>query len=213
MNNKFSIGKDHLPKAGLTISTKSGIESETLITYFSLGKYTDISPESYDKKILYLGCLGKGEFYNDYMNSTLEVGDFLWIEKNTLCGMKTDDGLVYTEIIQGKDLNMNKALKAGEVTNLRDLVPYEKESIVNMDVASNDKMKFIVMSFDEGTGLSPHKAPGDALVFALEGRAVIGYEGKEYEITAGENFRFEKNSLHSVTAKGKFKMALLLVLE
>lgn len=50
-------------------------------------------------------------------------------------------------------------------------------------------------------------------VFALEGKAVIGYEGKDYTISEGECFRFEKNGLHSVTSDGKFKMALLLVLE
>lgn len=74
-------------------------------------------------------------------------------------------------------------------------------------------MKYVLMSFDEGTGLTPHRAPGNAIVFALEGKAVIGYEGKDYTISEGECFRFEKNGLHSVTADGKFKMALLLVLE
>jgi len=92
-------------------------------------------------------------------------------------------------------------------------VPYEKGSIVNLDIASNDSMKYVVMAFDEGTGLSPHRAPGDALVFALEGKAVIGYEGQDFPIEAGQTFRFDKNGLHSVTADGKFKMALLLVLK
>ena len=32
-------------------------------------------------------------------------------------------------------------------------------------------------------------------------------------ISAGENFRFDKNGLHSVTADERFKMGLLLVLE
>ena len=45
------------------------------------------------------------------------------------------------------------------------------------------------------------------------GNATIGYEGTDYELKAGKCFRFEKNGLHSVTANGKFKMALLLVLE
>ncbi len=60
-------------------------------------------------------------------------------------------------------------------------------------------------SFDAGTGLTPHRALGNAIVFALE--------GKDYPISAGECFHFEKNGLHSVTADGQFKMALLLVLE
>ena len=108
---------------------------------------------------------------------------------------------------------MNKAVKAGEVFDLKDLVPYQDGKIVNMDVAHNEKMKFVVMSFDEGTGLDEHAAPGDALIFALDGKAVIVYEGKDYPIEAGQNFHFAKGGMHSVKADGKFKMALLLTLE
>lgn len=42
---------------------------------------------------------------------------------------------------------------------------------------------------------------------------VIGYEGKDHPIKAGENFCFAKEGLHSVKATKKFKMALLLTLE
>ena len=108
---------------------------------------------------------------------------------------------------------MNDAIKAGEVFKLAELVPYQDGKIVNMDVVHNDKMKFVVMSFDEGTGLLEHAAPGEALLFVLDGEGVIGYEGKEYPIKAGENFHFAKGGMHSVKANGKFKMALLLTLE
>ena len=36
---------------------------------------------------------------------------------------------------------------------------------------------------------------------------------KNYELNAGESFRRDKNSLHGVTAQGRFKMSLLLMLE
>ena len=108
---------------------------------------------------------------------------------------------------------MNDLVKAKEVLNLKELISYEEGSIANLDIVHNDTMKFVLMAFDEGTGLTPHRAPGNAIVFALEGKATIGYEGIDYEISAGECFRFEKNGLHSVTANGRFKMALLLVLE
>lgn len=108
---------------------------------------------------------------------------------------------------------MNKAVNPGEVFKLADLIPYQEGKIVNMDVVHNEKMKFVVMAFDEGTGLSEHAAPGEALIFALDGEAVIGYEGKEHPIKAGENFHFAKGGLHSVKAVKKFKMALLLTLE
>ena len=108
---------------------------------------------------------------------------------------------------------MNEKIKAGEVFKLKDLVPYGEGKIVNMDVVHNDKMKFVVMAFDEGTGLSEHAAPGEAIVFALDGEGVIEYEGQEHLIKAGENFHFAKAALHSVKATKKFKMALLLALD
>ena len=108
---------------------------------------------------------------------------------------------------------MNSALKNGEVFRLAELVPYQQGRIVNMDIISEPALKFAVMAFDDGTGLSEHSAPGEALIFALNGEAVIGYEGTEHRIRAGENFKFAKNGRHYVKAQGKFKMALLLILE
>lgn len=108
---------------------------------------------------------------------------------------------------------MNQVLKAGEVFALKELVPYQEGKIVNMDLISDPKLKFVIMSFDEGTGLSEHAAPGEALIFALDGEAVIGYEGKKHRIHAGENFRFDKMGKHSVTADHRFKMALLLQID
>ena len=120
---------------------------------------------------------------------------------------------IYTEVEFRKESTMNEILKAGEVFQLAELLPYQEGKIVNMDLVSNDKMKFVIMSFDAGTGLSEHAAPGEALVFALDGEAGIGYEGKEYTIHAGETFKFDKFGKHSVSATKQFKMALLLVLE
>ena len=107
---------------------------------------------------------------------------------------------------------MNEAIKVGEVFKLAELLPYQEGKIINMDVVHNEKMKFVIMSFDEGTGLSEHAAPGEALIFGLEGEGIIGYEGKEHTIKAGENFKFEAGGKHYVKAVSPFKMALLLTL-
>lgn len=212
----FSIKKEHPPILGLTISAKSEITSkENSVTYFSLGAGTDISPETYPNDQIYVVNGGTGFFVVTEKKKKVfaEEGDFILVKGGTLCGTSSEEGVVYTELIPGKEMKMNQIVKAGEVMKLKELVPYQKDSIVNADIASNDTMKFVVMAFDEGTGLTPHAAPGDAIVFALEGKATIGYEGKEYPIEAGEQFRFEKGGSHSVTANGKFKMALLLVLK
>lgn len=213
MTGAFSAAEIHKPKDGLTISAPAGLLSETAVTWFSLGEGTDISAETYDRPVIYLGMGGTGKIVLQETKKSLGSGEMLIILPGTLCGTETEKGFVYTEVMPKEGLNMNKAVKAGEVFKLAEMLPYEEGSIVNMDVASNDAMKFVLMAFDEGTGLSPHRAPGDALVFALEGRAVIGYEGSDYPIEAGQTFRFEKNGLHSVSAEGRFKMALLLTLK
>lgn len=108
---------------------------------------------------------------------------------------------------------MNKKIEAGKVFQLADLVPYEKGKINHMGIAHDDNMKFFVMAFDDDQELPAHKAPGEALAFALEGKAIITYEGKDYPIKAGENFSMAAGALHSVKAQGKFKMALFLISE
>ena len=107
---------------------------------------------------------------------------------------------------------MNSIIKSGEVFKLSELLPYQEGKIINMDISHNEKMKFVIMSFDEGTGLTEHAAPGEALIFALDGSAVIGYEGQEHCIKAGENFKFAAGGKHWVKADSRFKMALLMTL-
>ena len=200
---------------GMTVSRDSGLGTRNKVTYFSMGADTSISPESYDRMMMYLCAAGNGQFIlgTDRKKVSMKPDTALLVSSDTLCGMQTSEGLVYTEIILDKENIMNTNVKTNEVFALKDLISYEEGSIANMDVVSSDTMKYVLMAFDEGTGLTPHRAPGNAIVFALEGKATIGYEGKDYELSAGECFRFEKNGLHSVTANGRFKMALLLVIE
>ena len=209
----FSIAKENAPVPGCTIS-KEVHSGENYITYFSLARNTDISAEIYPYHKLLIIADGSMEVYGaNGFQKKLEIGDSIITYTDTPMGMRSSEGAVYTEIsIRRQDI-MNEAIKAGEVFRLAELVPYVDGKIVNMDVVHNDKMKFVVMAFDEGTGLSEHAAPGEAIIFALDGEGVIGYEGKDHPIKAGENFHFAKAGLHSVKATKKFKMALLLTLE
>lgn len=213
MAEVFTIAEKRPARPGMTISRSAGLGSGK-VTWFSMAAGTSISRESYDNTAIYLGAAGLGELIigNDARSEKLLPGGIIVVPGGTLCGMECSSDFIYTEIITETEIKMTDMLKPGEATSLKDLIPYEEGSIANLDVAHNDKMKFVLMAFDEGTGLSPHRAPGDAIVTALEGKAVIGYEGKDYHVEAGQSFRFAKNGLHSVTADGKFKMSLLLVL-
>lgn len=209
----FSIARENAPIAGCTIS-KEVHGGENAIIYFSLAKNTDISAELFPYHKLLLVSEGSVTVYGAKgTQRLLHTGECLLTPADTPVGMRTEEGAVYTEISIRRNDTMNEAIKAGEVFKLAELVPYAEGKIVNMDVVHNDKMKFVVMAFDEGTGLSEHAAPGEALIFALDGEGVIGYEGIEHPIKAGENFHFAKAGLHCVKATKRFKMALLLTLE
>ena len=209
----FSIARDNKAVDGCTIS-KEVHGGENYISYFSMAQDTDISAELFPYYKLIILAEGELELYG-FSDETrkLKENESIVTPLDVPVGMKTETGAIFTEIAVRRDSIMNKAVKAGEVFQLSNLVQYQDGKIVNMDVVHNDKMKFVVMAFDEGTGLSEHAAPGEAMIFALDGEAIIGYEGTEHILKAGENFHFAKAGKHCVKADKKFKMALLLTLE
>jgi quercetin dioxygenase-like cupin family protein len=204
----FSLEKQNQPLAGCTVS-------ETLFdgraVLFSLGSGTNISAEKMEQsRFIYVisGKLtvlipGKERWH-------LDAGSGLVTEPSSLVGMAAESDVIYIEVT-GKELQ-NMKLDAGKIMKLRDMVPYREGQIVSRDVIDDPKVKLALMSFEAGTGLAEHAAPGEALIFALDGEGVIGYEGKEYTIHAGENFKFDKFGKHYVRADKRFKMALLLTL-
>lgn len=209
----FSIAKENAYIPGCTVS-ESIFDGENYIIYFSMAPETDISAEIFPYHKLIIVEEGSLEVYGtDGYQRELRAGEAVLTQTDKPIGMRTEEGAIYTEISISKEDNMNSAIKAGEVFKLADLIPYQEGKVINMDIAHNDKMKFIIMSFDKGTGLSEHAAPGEALIFALDGEGVIGYEGTEHTIKAGEEFHFAKGGAHFVKATEKFKMALLLTLE
>lgn len=209
----FSIAVDNPPVSGCTIS-KEVYAGKNHITYFSLAKNTDISAEIYPYHKLLIVINGMMEVYeSNGFSKILKASESILTMTDVPVGIRTSAGTVYAEIAIRREDIMNEAVRVGEVFKLAELVPYQEGKIVNMDLLHNDKMKFVVMAFDEGTGLSEHAAPGEAIIFALDGEGVIVYEGVSHTIKAGENFHFAKAGRHSVEATKKFKMALLLTLE
>jgi quercetin dioxygenase-like cupin family protein len=216
MNEKtgviFGIAKDNQPVAGCTISKEVYASGQDYISYFSLAQDTDISTEIYGYYKLLILHEGSMEVYTDKQVWTLNQDDAILTPTDIPVGMRTGTKAIYTEISIRRN-TLNNAVKAGDVFKLAELLPYQEGKIINMDVAHNEKMKFVIMSFDEGTGLAEHAAPGEALIFALDGKGVIGYEGKAHPIQAGENFKFAAGGKHWVKADSRFKMALLMILE
>ncbi len=168
MNEKigevFSITKDNQPIPGCTTSKTV---NDTL-TYFSLARNTDISAEIYPYyKMIYV-LKGQLEVYgnNGYTKVVNEKESFITFT-DTPIGIRTKDGVIYTETMIRRTDIMNEMIKLGEVFKLAELLPYSEGKIINMDIVHNEKMKFVVMAFDEGTGLTEHAAPGEAIIFRI----------------------------------------------
>ncbi len=201
----FAFGKTNAPLDHLTISEKIG----PLATVFSLGKKTSISKESYPSPCLYIGLSGKGTLLNETEFNLFE-GECYFSESEECLGKKTNDGFVYLELILEEEKSMNEIINKGEVFALKDALPYQEGKIVNLTLMESAKSQLAILAMSKGTELTPHKAPGEALLLILDGEGIITYEGVENHVKAGDSFAFAKNGLHAVKAVSNFKFALLL---
>lgn len=209
----FSIAKENASVPGCTISKAVSDANGNYVMHFSLAEGTNISAELYSYRKLWIVHEGELRVTGKGSAAELKEGEAFITPADVAVGSASDGGCVYTEITLKEESAMNEILKDKKVFALKDLIPYTEDRVINMDLIDEEKLKFVVMSFTAGTGLPEHAAPGDALVFALEGEATIRYEGGDYRIRAGENFKFAKGGAHSIAADQNFKMALLLILE
>lgn len=207
-NGLFNLTDDLKIKAHHTLSISLCNSEDKNIYLFGLAKGTDISEEEYENDSLYInlgGSVRVGEnnlkkydaMFSGQLNSYAIYAD-------------TDSYLLEISYKKGED-NMLKLEQMGSVFNLKDVIEYVDGGISNYDVFSRDDLKIVLMAFDAGEGLTPHTAPGDALIFALEGEADMMVKDEVHRIKAGEQIVFPKGERHNVTAVTKFKMALILV--
>lgn len=207
-NGIFSY-KDLLPiKAGHTLSLSLSKRDDINIFLFGLAKGTDISEELYDNRSLYINLdgsirIGDHKLSNDQV---IFSGDL-----NSYAIYADEDSYLLEISYNKKEDKMLKLENMGQVFSLKDVITYLDGGISNYDVFSRDDLKIVLMAFDAGEGLTPHTAPGDALIFALEGEADMMVKDETHRIKAGEQIVFPKGVRHNVTAVTKFKMALILV--
>lgn len=201
----FSFAKTNAPLDHLTISERIGPGSNV----FSLGKKTSISKERYLAPCLYIGLSGKGTLIGK-KESILSEGEGYFSEAGECLGKKADEGFVYLEAAWEKETSMNEIISKGKVFALKDLLAYQEGKIVNLTLMENKSSQLALLAMAKGTALSPHKAPGEALLLILDGEGIITYEGVENPVKVGDSFAFAKNGLHAVKAITDFKFALLL---
>ena len=95
--------------------------------------------------------------------------------------------------------------------NLENHVDYGIGSVVSKTLIKKDTGTITLFAFDAGQGLSEHKAPFDAVVTILDGRAEITIGGKAATVETGEMLIMPANITHALHAEERFKMLLVMI--
>lgn len=98
-----------------------------------------------------------------------------------------------------------------DVQNINDSINYQKGAVVSKEIVKNDGGTVTLFAFDEGQGLSEHKAPFDALVIVTDGIALVNISGKEYKVQSGEMILMKANEPHALKAEVPFRMLLTML--
>jgi quercetin dioxygenase-like cupin family protein len=94
---------------------------------------------------------------------------------------------------------------------LKQLIEYSKDSVVSKTIVDKEAGTITLFSFDKGQALSEHSAPYDAVVEAIEGKALITIGGIQNEVAEGQIIIMPSNIPHSVRAEERFKMVLIMI--
>lgn len=104
-----------------------------------------------------------------------------------------------------KNIEFSKALFAA------DLVDYQPGKVISLTLVQNERVSMTLFAFAKDEGVSTHSAPGDAMVYILDGEAEITIGDQVVTATQGQVVIMPSNIPHGLEAKQNFKMLLVLV--
>ena len=100
----------------------------------------------------------------------------------------------------------------GTPINVEDMIQYQKDSVVSMEIIKKDLGTVTLFAFDQGQGLSEHSAPFDAMVQIIDGEAEITLAGEPHTVKKGEFLIMPANVPHALQAvNGPYKMVLTMI--
>lgn len=100
-----------------------------------------------------------------------------------------------------------------EVISLKNILGYQEKAIVSREILKKEKGGVTFFSFDKDEGLKEHTAPFDAFVYVLEGQMEISISSISYTLNQDEAIIMPANESHSLKAKEKSKMLLVMIKE
>lgn len=98
-----------------------------------------------------------------------------------------------------------------KLVKLADMVDYQTDSVVSRTILDKKAGTVTLFAFDQGQGLSEHRAPYDAMVFLIEGKAEVAITGKPSILSQGEMTIMPANKPHAIQAVTRFKMLLIMI--
>lgn len=98
-----------------------------------------------------------------------------------------------------------------QVSNIKELVTYQKGSIVSKEIIKKATGTVTLFAFGRDQGLSEHTAPFDALVAVLDGEAEITIAGEPHHLKEGEMVIMPGGKPHALQAVKRFKMMLVMI--
>lgn len=105
-----------------------------------------------------------------------------------------------------KNIEFSKALEM--VT----LVDYQPGKVVSLTLSQNQALSMTLFAFAKGEAISSHSAPGDAMVYILDGKADITIGNEKVTATTGQVVVMPAEIPHGLDAVEDFKMLLVLVM-
>jgi quercetin dioxygenase-like cupin family protein len=104
-----------------------------------------------------------------------------------------------------------KNIPMSQAVSLAALVDVELGRVISRTFVQRSDLSITLFAFAAGEGVSTHSAPGDAMVYILEGEAKITIDGVPLTAKSGEIIVMPANIPHAVDAEKDFKMLLTVV--
>ena len=99
----------------------------------------------------------------------------------------------------------------GIAFNLEENIAYADGAVVSKTMLKKESGNITLFAFDAGQGLSEHTAPFDAVVYILDGEALITIGGKAQSVSAGQMLIMPASVPHALQADKRFKMLLVMI--
>jgi quercetin dioxygenase-like cupin family protein len=104
-----------------------------------------------------------------------------------------------------------KNIPFSEALDLSNLVAYQPGQVVSRTLAQNDALSMTLFALEAGESISTHTTQGDALVYVLDGEAVLEIGDARVPTAAGQATVMPSNIPHALYAEQRFKMLLVVV--